>query len=380
VSPAAHSRASRPGDAHFMAIALRLARRGLGTVWPNPAVGCVIVAGTDGAARVVGRGWTQPGGRPHAETEALGRAGEAARGATAYVTLEPCCHTGKTPPCTEAIKSAGIARVVAAMADPDERVSGRGLKALEAAGIAVECGLGEAEAADINAGYILHRTAGRPLVTLKLATSLDGRIATHRGESKWITGEESRAAGHLLRARHDAIMVGIGTATEDDPMLDCRLPGLEERSPLRIVLDGHLRLPLTNRMVATARELPTWLITREGGDEGRKDLLAEAGVEIFEMPADTEERPPLAGILSLLAESGVTRLLVEGGSHLAAAFMAEDMVDRIEWFRAPLVMGGDGVPAIQPFGIDRLAEAPRFARTNICHPGVDLLESLRRGD
>jgi diaminohydroxyphosphoribosylaminopyrimidine deaminase/5-amino-6-(5-phosphoribosylamino)uracil reductase len=363
-----------------MAVALRLARRGLGTVWPNPAVGCVIVAGAGGEARVVGRGWTQPGGRPHAETEALRRAGEAARGATAYVTLEPCCHSGKTPPCTEALKAAGIVRVVAAMADPDERVSGQGFKALEAAGIAVECGLGGAEAAEINAGYILHRTEGRPLVTLKLATSLDGRIATHRGESKWITGDEARAAAHLLRARHDAIMIGIGTAAEDDPMLDCRLPGLEGRSPLRVLLDGHLRLPLTNRMVATARELPVWLITREGGDEGRKDLLAEAGVEIFEMPADTEDRPPLPEILALLGEGGVTRLLVEGGSHLAAAIMAEDLVDRIEWFRAPMVMGGDGVSAIQPFGVDRLADARRYTRTNIRHPGVDLLESLRRGD
>jgi diaminohydroxyphosphoribosylaminopyrimidine deaminase/5-amino-6-(5-phosphoribosylamino)uracil reductase len=240
--------------------------------------------------------------------------------------------------------------------------------------------LGGAEAAEINAGYILHRTEGRPLVTLKLATSLDGRIATHRGESKWITGDEARAAAHLLRARHDAIMIGIGTAAEDDPMLDCRLPGLEGRSPLRVLLDGHLRLPLTNRMVATARELPVWLITREGGDEGRKDLLAEAGVEIFEMPADTEDRPPLPEILALLGEGGVTRLLVEGGSHLAAAIMAEDLVDRIEWFRAPMVMGGDGVSAIQPFGVDRLADARRYTRTNIRHPGVDLLESLRRGD
>ncbi|MBT6118020.1 MAG: bifunctional diaminohydroxyphosphoribosylaminopyrimidine deaminase/5-amino-6-(5-phosphoribosylamino)uracil reductase RibD [Rhodospirillaceae bacterium] len=363
-----------------MAIALRLARRALGTAWPNPAVGCVIVAGRGAEARVVGRGWTRPGGRPHAETEALRRAGEAARGATAFVTLEPCSHTGKTPPCTDALKAAGIARVVAAMVDPDNRVSGRGLKALEAAGIAVECGLGGAEAAEINAGYILHRTLGRPLVTLKLATTLDGRIATHRGESRWITGDSARAAAHLLRARHDAIMVGIGTAAEDDPMLDCRLPGLEGRSPLRVVLDGHLRLPLTNRMVATAKDQATWVITREGGDEGRKDLLAEAGVEIVEVPADHEDRPPLSAILALLAEAGVTRLLVEGGSHLTAAFLAEDLVDRIEWFRAPMLMGGDGVPAVQPFGVDRLSEAPRYTRTNIRFPGPDLLESLRRGD
>lgn len=366
-------------DAHHMTVALRLARRALGAVWPNPAVGCVIVAGGS-APQVVGRGWTQPGGRPHAEIEALGRAGEAARGATAYVTLEPCAHTGRTPPCAEALRDAGIARIVVAMEDPDTRVSGRGLNMLRAAGIAVECGLGRAEAAEINAGYVLHRTKGRPLVTLKLATTLDGRIATHRGESRWITGDVARAAAHALRARHDAVMVGIGTATEDDPMLDCRLPGLEDRSPLRVVLDGHLRLPLTNRLVATARERPIWLITRAGGDAGRKDLLAEAGVEIVEVPADHEDRPPLETILALLAEAGVTRLLVEGGSHLSAAFLSDDLVDRIEWFRAPMLMGGDGVPAVQPFGVDHLAEAPRYVRTNVQFPGPDLLESLRRDD
>ncbi|MCK5275514.1 MAG: bifunctional diaminohydroxyphosphoribosylaminopyrimidine deaminase/5-amino-6-(5-phosphoribosylamino)uracil reductase RibD, partial [Alphaproteobacteria bacterium] len=220
-----------------MRAALALAGRGLGRVWPNPAVGCVLV---DRDGRVTGRGWTQPGGRPHAETEALARAGGAAKGATAYVTLEPCVHHGQTPPCADALIEAGVARVIAATEDPDPRVKGGGLGRLRDAGIAVEAGLLREEAELLNAGYLMRQREGRPVVTLKLATTLDGRIATHAGESRWITGEAARARGHMMRARHDAIMVGIGTALADNPTLTCRLPGLEDRSPVRIVVDARL--------------------------------------------------------------------------------------------------------------------------------------------
>src|SRR5689334_20006331 len=227
---AATSPRDQPFDLRSMRAALALARRGLGTVWPNPAVGCVIVS--DG--RVVGRGWTQPGGRPHGETEALRRAGEAARRATAYVSLEPCCHWGKTPPCVDALIAAGVRRVVVALEDPDPRVAGRGIARLRDAGVEVETGVCTEEAAEINAGFFCRLRLGRPLVTLKLATSLDGRIATRSGESQWITGPPARERSHLLRATHDAILVGTETVIADDPQLTCRLPGLADRSPVRV--------------------------------------------------------------------------------------------------------------------------------------------------
>src|ERR1700693_2815456 len=237
--------------------AVALARRGLGRVWPNPAVGCVIAR--DG--RVVGRGWTQPGGRPHAETEAWARAGEAAHGATAYVTLEPCCHWGRTPPCADALIAAGVRRVVVAFEDPDPRVAGGGLAALRAAGLSVEAGLCAAEAAEINAGFFQRVRLGRPLVTLKLATSLDGRIATASGGSRWITGEAARQRAHLLRAEHDAVLVGTGTVLADNPRLTCRLPGLEQRSPIRIVIDRQLRTPPSAHVIAEATQIATWVLT-----------------------------------------------------------------------------------------------------------------------
>jgi diaminohydroxyphosphoribosylaminopyrimidine deaminase / 5-amino-6-(5-phosphoribosylamino)uracil reductase len=227
-------------DVEHMAAALSLAARNLGQVWPNPAVGCVVV---DAAGRVVGRGFTQPGGRPHAETEALAMAGERARGGTAFVTLEPCAHHGKTPPCAEALIAAGIARCIAAIEDPDPRVSGRGLAMLRQAGIAVETGPLADQARTLNAGFLTRVTAGRPFVALKLATSLDGCIATRAGESRWITGEAARAFGHRLRATHDAIAVGSGTVLADDPELTCRLAGLEHRSPVRLVFDRRGRVP-----------------------------------------------------------------------------------------------------------------------------------------
>ena len=361
-------------DEGHMRAALALARRGLGQVAPNPAVGCVIVR--DG--RVVGRGWTQPGGRPHAETEALRHAASAARGATAYVTLEPCAHHGRTPPCAEALAEAAIARCVVALGDPDPRVDGAGLERLRAAGIAVDLGLLGAEAAELNAGYLLLRRARRPLVTLKLATTLDGRIATKSGESRWITGEIARARGHLLRATHDAVMVGGGTALIDDPRLDVRLPGLERRRPLRVVLDGRLRLPLTHRLVAEAGERPTLLLTRDDNPAERRRAFADAGVEVAALPPGDDGGLALEAALQALAERGVTRLLVEGGGRLAAGLLQEGLVDRLACFRAPRVIGGDGVPAAAGFGLERLAEAPAFVLEASEALGPDRLESYRR--
>jgi diaminohydroxyphosphoribosylaminopyrimidine deaminase / 5-amino-6-(5-phosphoribosylamino)uracil reductase len=364
-------------DLQAMRAALELARRGLGRVWPNPAVGCVIVR--DG--KLVGRGWTQPGGRPHAETEALARAGAAASGATAYVTLEPCCHHGRTPPCADALIAAGVRRVVAAVEDPDARVAGGGMARLRAAGLAVETGLCATEAAEINAGFFQRVRLGRPLVTLKLATSLDGRIATASGESQWITGPPSRERGHLLRATHDAILVGTDTVLADDPQLTCRLPGLGDYSPVRVALDRQLRIPLTARIVAEALNVPTWVVTLSSADAARQRALRDAGVVIIaaEPPAETDAAGhiDLTLALGLLGERGLTRILVEGGGRLAAALLRHGLVDRLAWFHAPLLLGGDAVPAVAELGLDALAGAPGFERLSTETLGDDVLTMFR---
>lgn len=363
-------------DLAHMRAALVLARRGLGNTWPNPAVGCVIV----GDGRVVGRGWTQPGGRPHAEAEALARAGAAARGGTAYVTLEPCSHHGKTPPCADALIAAGIARVVAAIEDPDPRVSGRGLARLRAAGISVETGLCAAAAGELNAGFFSRVRQGRPLVTLKLATSLDARIATATGESRWITGTAARARAHALRATHDAVLVGTGTALADDPQLTCRLPGLEHRSPLRIVLDRNLRLPPTLHLFAEARGTPTWVATLPSDDAARRAALADQGVRIIDAQPNAAGGIDLIALLQRLGGEGLTRLLVEGGGTLAAALLRAGMVDRLVWMRAPVVIGGDGIPAIAALALDALAAAPRLALISREIAGGDVIETYRRAE
>lgn len=361
-----------PGtDLAHMQAALALARRGLGLVAPNPAVGCVLVK--DG--RVVGRGWTRPGGRPHAETEALLRAGEAARGACAYVTLEPCAHHGQTPPCAEALTAAGIARCVIALEDPDPRVDGGGLAHLRAAGVEVEVGPCAAAAADLNAGYLMQRRQGRPLVTLKLATTLDGRIATKTGASRWITGEAARARAHMLRVQHDAVLVGSGTAVLDNPHLDVRLDGLADTSPVRVVLDGRLRLPLTHDLVCRAPQQPTWLITRDQADRDRVAAYEGAGVEVMTVGMDADDRLSLQAALAVLGQRGLTRVLVEGGGAVAAGLLRLGLVDRLAWFRAPRVMGGDGLPAVAGFGLAELVDAPTFALTDLARIGNDVLET-----
>lgn len=361
-------------DLHHMRAALSLAARGLGRTWPNPAVGCVLVR--DGV--VVGRGWTQPGGRPHAETEALARAGALAEGATAYVTLEPCNHYGKTPPCSLALIAAKVARVVVACQDPDPRVAGGGLARLREAGVAVVTGVCEAEALVLNEGFFNRIQHARPLVTLKLATTLDGRIATATGESQWITGPTARAWGHRLRATHDAIMVGIGTALADDPELTCRLPGLEDRSPVRVVVDSALRLPASSKLALTANRVPTWVVTRDDHDPARADALAARGVEVIPVAAGPTGRPDPVALATALAGRGLTRVLVEGGATLAGSLMGAGLVDRLEWFRAASLLGGDGLSAVSGFGVAALNAMPRFERTALRAAGADLAESYRR--
>jgi len=356
-----------------MRAALALARRGLGVVWPNPAVGCVIV----NEGRVVGRGWTQPGGRPHGETEALRRAGEAARGADAYVSLEPCCHWGRTPPCADALVAAGVRRVVVALEDPDPRVAGEGIRRLRAAGLDVETGLRAEEAAEVNAGFLSRLRLGRPLVTLKLATSLDGRIATASGESQWITGLPARERAHGMRASHDAIMVGPGTVVADNPQLTCRLPGLSHQSPVRVVIDRHLRVPQTARLIAEARRVPTWFLTLRSADPARRAAFLDSGVTLIDVDCDAEGQIDLAAALAALGDSGITRLLVEGGAKLAAALFRAGLVDRLAWVHAPLLIGGDGIPAIGGFGLAELADAPGFERVSMESVGADVLTSFR---
>ena len=355
-------------DLSHMRAALALAARGLGNTWPNPSVGCVVVR--DG--RVIGRGWTQPGGRPHAETEALKRAGEAARGATVYVTLEPCCHWGRTPPCTDALIAAGVARVVVALRDPDARVNGTGLDRLRAAGIVVEEGLCAAEAAALNIGFIKRLRDRLPMVTLKLATTLDGRIATASKESRWITGPQARRAAHGLRARHDAILVGSGTVLDDDPDLTCRLPGGVPVPAPRVVADARLRVPVTARLVRTAREVPVILATVTGHGAGALAPFRDAGVEVLELPP-SGDGVTLRALLAALAERGITRVLVEGGSGIAASLLRDGLADRLAWFHAPSVIGGDGIPAAHALPLPSLAAAPKFRRVSVRAVGADLL-------
>ena len=357
-----------------MRAALQLAARGLGRVAPNPAVGCVIVK--DG--RVAARGWTGPGGRPHAESEALARAGENARGATAYVTLEPCAHQGQTPPCADALVTAGIARCVVAAPDPDPRVDGRGTDTLRAAGIDVEEGLCREEAEDLNAGFLLTRRQGRPLVTLKLATSLDGRIACANGDSRWVTGDLARRHVHGQRARHDAVMVGSGTALADNPRLDVRLAGLEQARPWRVVLDGDLRLPLAHDLVARAGEHRSCLLVADDIAEDRLKPYRQAGMEVVALARHGDGHLDLRAAFAALADLGLTRVLVEGGGGLAAALLAGDLVDRIFWYRAAALVGADGVAAVGPLGLKRMADAMRFVALQRIDLGVDVLEVFER--
>jgi diaminohydroxyphosphoribosylaminopyrimidine deaminase/5-amino-6-(5-phosphoribosylamino)uracil reductase len=354
-----------------MALALALGRRGLGRVWPNPAVGCVIVC--DG--RVVGRGWTADGGRPHAEARALAEAGAAARGATAYVTLEPCAHHGRTPPCAEALVAAGVARALVATGDPDPRVSGRGLTILRAAGIEVAEGIREAEARADQAGFLSRVTRGRPVVTLKLAASLDGRIATASGESRWITGPAARAYVHALRATHDAVMVGGGTARADDPLLTVRGFGVRPQ-PVRVVLARGLDLDPEGQLASSIPQAPLWLLHGPGA-EGVEAWTAR-GARCFEVPAGEGGLDPPAALRRLAAE-GITRVFCEGGGQLAAALLRAGCVDEIVQFGAGVAIGAEGRPMLGPLGLGRLGDAPRWRLEGVREIGGDVVSRWVRG-
>jgi diaminohydroxyphosphoribosylaminopyrimidine deaminase/5-amino-6-(5-phosphoribosylamino)uracil reductase len=321
-----------------MRLALSLGRRGLGRTWPNPAVGALVVK--DG--EIIGRGWTQPGGRPHAEIEALRRAGAAARGATLYVTLEPCSHHGKSPPCADAVIASGIARVVSALEDPNPEVAGAGHTRLRHAGIVIEIGIEGAQAKRDHAGHIRRMRDQRPHVMLKLAISADGKAAAAGGKAVAITGEAVRNRVHLMRAQSDAIMIGIGTALSDDPILTCRLPGMFKLSPVRVILDSRLRLPVHSRLVQSSRETPVWVLAGQGASNNAEAALRAKGVEVVRI----KERDSLSVVLRALASRGITRLMVEGGPTLASSLLTTDLVDEAVLFHSSKVLGDDGVAAL----------------------------------
>jgi diaminohydroxyphosphoribosylaminopyrimidine deaminase/5-amino-6-(5-phosphoribosylamino)uracil reductase len=340
-----------------MALALLLGRRGLGRTWPNPAVGAVIVKDNE----IVGRGWTQPGGRPHAEIEALRRASCAARGATLYVTLEPCSHYGKTPPCADAVIAAGISRVVSALEDPNPEVAGAGHARLRAAGIAVDVGVGAAQARTDHAGHIRRICDRRPHVQLKLALSADGKAGAAGRRPVAITGEVARDRVQLMRAQSDAIMIGIGTALADDPMLTCRLPGMGSYSPVRVVLDSALRLSVGSRLLRTAGETPVWIIAAEQASQQREDAFSASGAKVLRVRAH-DRRIDVAAALELLAGHGVTRLMLEGGPTLAAAFIDSDLVDEAVLFHSSKVIGANGIDALDGPSLALLTSGLRCRR------------------
>ncbi len=353
-------------DLHYMRLALRLARRGLGRSSPNPPVGAVVVAGQT----VVGRGHHRRAGLPHAEVEALRAAGRRARGATLYVTLEPCAHHGRTPPCVDAVIAAGVRHVVIGAHDPNPSVPGNGRARLRAAGINVTSGVEQAACDELIAAFRKHITTGRPLVTLKLAASLDGRIATASGESRWITGEESRRYVHRLRDEHDAILVGAETVIRDDPELTCRLRG--GRNPLRVILDGGLRLPLAARVLTNTRAAATLVVTGQHASAAKIRQIEARGAEVVRLPAKAGQ-VSLLRLMRVLGQRGIMSVLIEGGATVAAAALAARVVDRLRIFYAPKLIGGDGRPMLGPLGVRRLAQAPRLGPLRVKRLAADVL-------
>ncbi|MEJ6707893.1 MAG: bifunctional diaminohydroxyphosphoribosylaminopyrimidine deaminase/5-amino-6-(5-phosphoribosylamino)uracil reductase RibD [Amylibacter sp.] len=359
-------------DERWMRLALTLGQRGLGQVWPNPAVGCVIVKNDC----VVGRGWTQVGGRPHAEVHALAQAGSSAHGATAYVTLEPCSHHGKSGPCAEALISAGVKRVVTAITDPDPRVSGKGHDILRAAGLEVVEGVLRAQADDDHQGFFQKTTMGRPLVTLKLASSIDGRIATQTGDSRWITAPTARRSVHLMRARHDAILVGRNTVIADDPDLSVRDLGLADRSPVRVVLDSHINTPSSSRLVQSSKQIQLWIFHLAISSD--TNALAEKGAQLFPCKPDEMGRLDIVDVLKQLADQGITRLMVEGGGQIAASLLKANCVDRLALYSAGVAIGAEGLPTLAGMGITALKDAPRFEHEAVTELGPDVLSLWKR--
>lgn len=367
-------------DVRLMRAALDLARRGLGTTAPNPSVGALIVDRMNGA--VIAEGWTQPGGRPHAETVALAAAGERARGQTMYVTLEPCAHVGRTPPCADAVIAAGITRLVVGIEDPDMRVAGQGFARIRAAGIEVLVGVAAGEARWVTLGHILRVTRNRPFVQIKVAVGANGLVPLGTaGQPYWITGSQARDAAHMLRAEADAIMVGAGTVAADDPELTCRLPGLAHRSPIRVVVDAGLRLPASSRLAQTAGQVPVWVITDAArAREGARSPLP-AAIEVIAV--DTEPgvwgRVDLRHAMRALAQRGITRLMVEGGPTLIGALYDADLIDEVVVLQAPdTIDPSRGRGPVGGRGLALLADPLRWQRGAERALGRDLMISYRR--
>lgn len=356
-------------DVAFMSEALALARRGLGRTRPNPAVGAVVVKG----GRIVGRGFHARAGGPHAEVGALAEAGSRARGATLYVTLEPCSHFGRTPPCAPAVVSAGLTRVVVGTGDPNPRVRGRGLRILQRAGVETVVGVCGDKARELIRAYAHHMQTGLPFVLLKLAASADGRIAAAGGASRWITSPPARRLVHEWRDELDAVLVGSDTVLADDPALTCRRRG--GRDPIRIVLDGRLRTPPDARLFREGRS-PVWIATVRGASPRRAEALAAAGAEVLELPARSGH-VDLRALLRELGKRDVVSLLVEGGSRLAGALLAEGRVDELRWFSAPILIGGDGIPMIGSLGVKSPQRALRLVDLTGRSVGRDHLWTAR---
>ena len=366
--------ATPPDDARFMQLAFTLGRRNLGRTWPNPAVGAVIVK--DGI--ILGRGWTQSGGRPHAEVEALRHARktpQGLQGATMYVTLEPCSHHGKTPPCADAIIKAGLARVVSALEDPNPEVSGKGHDKLRSKGIAVDIGLGADEARRVHVGHITRIAKARPHVTFKFALSADGKVGLAGRKPVQISGDAARTRVFQMRAQSDAILVGIGTVLSDNPALTCRLPGMEKRSPVRVVLDANLRVPMSVAVVATVRDTPTWVFCGRKASPIAEEILQQKGCKVFRVD-DTNGKLDLNAMLKELAAQGITRLMVEGGPTVAASFVEADLIDQAVLLRGEKAIGADGIDAIEGMPLTALSE--RLQSTGSEQLGPDTLETFAR--
>jgi diaminohydroxyphosphoribosylaminopyrimidine deaminase/5-amino-6-(5-phosphoribosylamino)uracil reductase len=372
-APSAAAPVNEIDDERYMRLALALGRRGLGHTWPNPAVGAVIVK--DGV--VVGRGWTQSGGRPHAETQALKRAGKAAEGATMYVSLEPCSHKGRTPPCADAIIRAGIARVVSALQDPNPEVAGAGHRKLSERGIRVDVGLCADEARRVHAGHIRRITSGRPHVMLKLAIAADGKAGLPGRRPMAITGEEARERVFQMRSHSDAILVGIGTILADNPALTCRLPGMFELSPIRIVLDTQLRLPLASHVIATVRETPTWVFAGKNASPIAEEILAERGAKVFRVE-DKAGLLDLEDVLKTLAGEGITRVMVEGGPTIAANLVKADLVDEAVLLRSDKAIGAGGIDALTDLPLRVLTQSVNLALCGTEQLGADRAEFYER--
>lgn len=362
-------------DSHFMRHAIAIANMAIGTTAPNPTVGCVIVKDN----KIIASAHTARNGRPHAETLALLDAGDAAKGATAYVTLEPCSHYGQTAPCATSLIKAGIKRVVIATTDPFPEVNGNGIRMLQDARIEVVTSICENEAKQQNEGFFSVQQKGRPFITLKTATSLDGKIALQNGTSKWVTGEESRNYVHLMRSKHDAVITGIATIMADNPTLNCRLPGMEDRNPVRVALDTNLSIPIDSQLVQTAKNIPCWIITIKETLAAQPDklkMLEQAGVKIIAVRTAGNGKVCMEDAMVKIAENGINSAMIEAGSAINTAALRFGLIDRIAWFRAPLIIGKEGLPAFGDIQLETLIDAGKFTIVSCKNIGNDTLEIL----